>query len=288
MTAYGVLTRLTNAHPGDPLAAVRAYLPTGKHRGGPNAALVFTGLWLGTTTDTALADDAAAQKAHLDLVTHTAAAVDRAMLTHLHRRRANAATALADRSGLVARQITIRPMWRVVVGHGGENNYESGLTFSRTYGVPLWPGSALKGLAAAQAVDPDDEDRAEDTVLAEVFGSPRPDDPDLDARKGGVTVLDALPIEPPRLVVDVLTPHVTGYYQQINDKEPVTVAPAEYHNPVPVRFLAAANTPFRTLLIGEPAHVDRFHGYLARGLDERGVGGKTAAGYGYGTVEESA
>lgn len=37
---------------------------------------------------------------------------------------------------------------RMVVGLGGENVLEAGLTIHHTYGVPYIPGSAIKGLAA--------------------------------------------------------------------------------------------------------------------------------------------
>jgi CRISPR-associated protein Cmr6 len=37
---------------------------------------------------------------------------------------------------------------RLIVGLGGDNVLETGLTLHHTYGVPLIPGNALKGLAA--------------------------------------------------------------------------------------------------------------------------------------------
>jgi CRISPR-associated protein Cmr6 len=287
MATYGVLTRLGTANAQDPEAAIRPYLRGSGSRGGPNAALVFTGMWVGKRDNGGLAADATGQLKHLNQVVKAASTVDPGMLAALHRRRRAAAEALAERSGLVVREIVIRPLWRVVVGHGGESNYETGLTFSRTYGVPAWPGSGLKGLAAAQAAAPDDTDTADEATMIRLFGSPRPHEPDQDAHQGGVVVLDALPAERPTLVVDVLTPHQTQYYAQVNTKGPVTTPPAEYHSPVPVRFLAVAATPFRTLLIGKPGHVREFRSYLQRGLDDRGLGGKTAAGYGYCTVEDA-
>jgi len=286
MATYGVLTRLGTANAQEPEAAMRPYyLHRPGSRGGPNAALVFTGMWVGKRDNGVLAADATGQLKHLNQVVEAANKVDPEMLAALHRRRGAAAEALAERSGLVVREIVIRPLWRVVVGHGGENNYETGLTFSRTYGVPVWPGSGLKGLAAAQAAAPDDTDSADEATMIRLFGSPRPHEPD--AQQGGVVVLDALPAERPTLVVDVLTPHQTEYYAQVNRQEPVTTPPAEYHNPVPVRFLAVAATPFRTLLIGKPGDVREFRSYLERGLDDRGIGGKTAAGYGYCTVRDT-
>jgi len=98
----------------------------------------------------------------------------------------------------------------------------------------LIPGSALKGACTTQAhrVSWPAAD------VLRVFGGPRPGDDSDQACRGGVRFWDALPQRQPRLVVDVLTPHVKPYYDQANSNKQVTIPPAEYHNPVPVRFLA--------------------------------------------------
>jgi len=41
-----------------------------------------------------------------------------------------------------------RTIGRMVIGLGGENVIETGLTLNHTYGTPMIPGTALKGLAA--------------------------------------------------------------------------------------------------------------------------------------------
>ena len=47
-----------------------------------------------------------------------------------------------------ARTQRFRSAGRLILGLGGENVSETGLTLHQTYGVPYLPGSALKGLAA--------------------------------------------------------------------------------------------------------------------------------------------
>lgn len=160
--------------------------------------------------------------------------------------------------------------------------HETGLTLSPTYGVPVLPGTALKGLAAAAARDREAGWSDLDTTL---FGSPRPGQASP-ARRGSVLVWDGLPIDSPKLVLDVLTPHVKDYYDSGNTKATPDSAPAEYHNPVPIRFLAVERTSFRAYLIGPPADVTRCVELIRSGLDELGTGGKTAAGYGYGSSPE--
>ena len=273
MTGYGPLARL--------YADPRLLPPDA------NAALLFHRGWYGHKSAGVLADDPEAQTRHLQAVADAVAAVPDRFLTALHRRRGAAVDALAAAAGASAMFVTITPAWRVVIGHGENGLYESGLTLSPVYGVPVLPGSALKGMAAASARS----SGAATEAVASLFGSPRPGQEhavkDGAAAKGVVTVLDALPVSAPRLIVDVLTPHVKPYYDQVNNpRTAVTVPPAEYHNPVPVRFLAVGATEFRTALIGPAAAVRTFFELLREGFDELGIGGKTAAGDGYCQVQE--
>ncbi|MGQ0841588.1 type III-B CRISPR module RAMP protein Cmr6 [Actinokineospora sp.] len=248
-----------------------------------NAHLLFSRVWYGKEADGALTDDNAHQLVHLGQVRKAAMAVSADLLRSIHARRRAAVASLAVNRDHVVLHLAITPQWRVVLGHGEDSVHESSLTFSPTYGVPIWPGSALKGVAAAQA-------RAEGRSIDDrvrLFGAPRPEAKDLDAERGGVVVLDALPVPPLKLVVDVLTPHVQPYYNEVNSNGgKVETPPAEYHNPVPVRFLAVTGTTFHTSLVGAPADVKAFHELLAAGVDDLGLGGKTAAGYGYCDIEE--
>src|SRR5437660_6750837 len=45
-------------------------------------------------------------------------------------------------------QMLLSVQGRLIVGLGGENILETGITLHHTYGVPMIPGTALKGLAA--------------------------------------------------------------------------------------------------------------------------------------------
>jgi CRISPR-associated protein Cmr6 len=260
-----------------------------------NADLLMKRLYIG--------DDPKASTEHLSAVARAARAVPGELLTGLHTRRAAAAAALTARGGrngdLVVVSMLITPEWRMVVGHGESTAHETSLSMSPTYGVPILPAAGLKGAAAAQARA---TDMGEATVRR-LFGSPRPkkaadvdnqDDDNLDdpdACLGSVTIGDGLPVDPPRVVVDVLTPHVVPYYRQVNQgaagNGTLTEPPAEWHSPVPVHFLAVESTPFRALLIGPKSDVDIVANLLAAAVCDNGIGGKTAAGYGYceATVE---
>jgi len=245
-----------------------------------NPALLLHRLWLADARDDV---QTALREAQLRAVAAACEKVPSDLLDGVHARRAAAAAALAARHpGWTWRSMLIEPMWRLVVGHGEDSVHETGLTLSPTYGVPVLPGTALKGLAAAAARDRETGWSDPDTTL---FGAPRPG-PASPARRGSVVIWDGLPIDSPTLVLDVLTPHVKDYYDSGNTDGTPDAAPAEYHNPVPIRFLAVEKTSFRAYVIGPPADVTRCVELISSGLDELGIGGKTAAGYGYGSSPE--
>ncbi len=243
-----------------------------------NPGLLLHRLWLDDDRDDVAV---AVRVAQLRAVAEACRNVPADLLDALHARRAKAAAALVARSPeWTWRAVLIEPMWRLVVGHGEDSVHETSLTLSPTYGVPVLPGTALKGLAAAAARDAGWSDS--DTTL---FGSPRRGQTS-DTRRGSVLIWDALPTGDLGLVLDVLTPHVNDYYDEGNSKDTPSTPPAEYHNPVPIRFLAVEKTRFRAYVLGPQQDVTRCIGLLEAGLDEFGIGGKTAAGYGYCSLPE--
>lgn len=181
-------------------------------------------------------------------------------------------------------RLRAEPEWRLVVGLGSKTNaHEIGLALHGTYGWPVIPGSALKGLAAAWAtssgVDP--------AIVWRILGGPRRDIPAPQnapaAARGTVRFLDAIPAEEPVAVeADVLTPHVKPYYDGAATGSPVP--PAEYHNPVPLTFLTVCGTYAVDLYGSASEDVGLAAEWLGKAGDELGVGAKTAAGYGYLSV----
>jgi CRISPR-associated protein Cmr6 len=220
---------------------------------------------------------------------------DENLVADVARRRLSALTELR-RQGLHVERLCAQPEWRLAVGLGNKSNaHEIGLSLHGTYGWPTIPGTSLKGLAAAWArtsgIDAADVRR--------VLGTPRLDAPAPSSEpgvghagqpptaKGSVCFLDAIPAgRPVTVVVDVLTPHVKPYYDAAaKDSSGPMVAPAEYHNPVPVNFLAVSGA-FAVALHGRNrADVEMAAEWLRKAGDELGAGGKTAAGYGYLTMQ---
>jgi CRISPR-associated protein Cmr6 len=198
-------------------------------------------------------------------------------------RREQAVLALRAAGHSVAR-LRAEPLWRLSVGLGNRGNaHEIGLSLHGTYGWPFIPGSSLKGLTASWAVQAD----AKPDDVVRIFGAPRIGGSDGEparviASRGSVRFLDAIPASGRvKVTVDVLTPHVKPYYDSTaRDSRKPLVPPAEYHNPVPVNFLAVSGA-FAVDLYGPKDDVDQAADWLIDAGDELGAGAKTAAGYGY-------
>lgn len=179
---------------------------------------------------------------------------------------------------------------RLVVGLGSENVLETGLRLHHTYGVPIIPGSALKGLASHYCHDvwgqrhaeaPPEENplfRRDGSYHRLLFGT---------SDDGGVITFHDAWITPASLSegalrLDVITPHHPKW--QTNE-----APPTDFDSPVPVSFLSVAGT-FEVRLswsgpaAAPPAQRESWPTLamklLQEALDEWGIGGKTSSGYG--------
>jgi CRISPR-associated protein Cmr6 len=188
------------------------------------------------------------------------------------------------------------PEWRLVVGLGQTSILETSMTLDRVTGIPIIPGSALKGVAAAYALlnQLGETNRFEQVEkvyqqyqkqkLAElpdgyqdfikVFG--------VQSEAGKVIFLDAVPTKVPKLEVDIMNNHYPEYYGTGNQP------PTPYQNPNPVYFLTLGReSEFAFAVASRNQHsgteqlVSLAAEWLREGLSTLGVGAKTAAGYGY-------
>lgn len=148
---------------------------------------------------------------------------------------------------------------RLAVGLGAKGVLEVGLRLQQVYGTPVIPASAVKGVLRGRLQD--------EALIAFLFGS--------EESAGFVTFQDAwwAPDEKSPLAMDVVTPHHQKYYAKQGP-------PSDCDNPVPVPFLSVRGT----FLFVADAPDKPWKGYVERLLKEtlerRGIGGKTAAGYG--------
>jgi CRISPR-associated protein Cmr6 len=195
---------------------------------------------------------------------------------------------------------------RLIVGLGSENVLETGIRLHHTYGLPVIPGSALKGLTAhychevwgqqaAGDVAPNESKRfrrptqEEDEAYRKFLKGERarPDDNYFRLLFGNtddsgcITFHDAwlTPDSPAPLVLDVMTPHHPKWVDG-------AVPPTDFDSPVPVPFVSASGT-FRIAVSWTGPESEKAANWtelvfalLNQALNEWGVGGKTSSGYG--------
>jgi CRISPR-associated protein Cmr6 len=168
---------------------------------------------------------------------------------------------------------------RLVIGLGGENVLETGITLHHTYGTPLIPGTALKGLASHYcdkvwgARDGGRGFKRDGNYHKAIFGTT--DD------SGHIIFHDAW-IIPETLMdslqPDVMTPHHGDYYSGKG-------APTDFDDPNPVTFLSIVGT-FQVAVSCDVAGdegkkwAELVFGMLSDALRDWGIGGKTNSGYG--------
>jgi CRISPR-associated protein Cmr6 len=163
---------------------------------------------------------------------------------------------------------------RIAVGLGNESVLETSVALHRTYGVPVIPGSALKGLASSFARNRCGGSWAKgQRAYLNVFGKTE--------ESGYIVFHDALHVpgsaEGRPLRTDVIAVHHPDYYQNKKDS-----APADWDDPNPIHFLSATGDYLIALssVPGCECWLERAWEILRRALEHEGVGAKTSSGYG--------
>ncbi len=180
---------------------------------------------------------------------------------------------------------------RLIIGLGNESPLETGLSLHHTYGVPVIPGSAIKGLAAHFLLT-----IGRPSLQSVIFGDTE------DA--GYVTFHDAW-LEPDSLTrkdqdeglqLDVMTPHHSKYYErkryQIQGQAVAggpqngdPIPPTDFDNPIPIPFLSVRGI-FRFVLTCADTSQNGAQWLkwtkqlVCEALAQWGIGGKTSSGYG--------
>ncbi|MCV6588561.1 MAG: type III-B CRISPR module RAMP protein Cmr6 [Marinobacterium sp.] len=192
--------------------------------------------------------------------------------------------------------------WRFVTGLGIPHPIENGLLWHPTLAVPYLPGASIKGLVRS-ALEPE----LAPEQLYFLFGSDHKD-PACQAgerpmKSGALIFMDALPVKPVQLVLDVLTNHMGKWYErgdtlgraatgQLNTD---TILPADWQTPNPVSFLTTEQLTLQFSIV--PRQLYRNHPHIAGWvklavdalqwtLQHEGAGAKTRTGYGSFTVPD--
>lgn len=186
------------------------------------------------------------------------------------------------------RLLYARALGRLVIGLGAKGVLEAGLRVEPTWGVPVLPGSALKGLAAAAAhqLVSGDWKKSAGWPRAKAANPPSSFENLFGTRDAAGLVIfhDAwwvpdenyLPFAP-----DIMTVHHGDYYQS-KGKPP---APTDFDTPTPVAFMTVTGR-YLVVLEGEENWCRAAEKLLELGLSQLGIGAKTSAGYGRMNLEE--
>jgi len=179
----------------------------------------------------------------------------------------------------------VKTQGRLIVGLGIETPQETGLRLQHTYGVPVIPGSAVKGVCAFYAHSvwglENTEFRMGGSGYQFLFGSQE--------EAGMVTFEDAW-MDPAAvggaLNIDVMTPHQGDYYQEKMDTHRDRIPPSDQAAPVPIPFLSVSGKFWLAMRCeGEDREAAGRWQMVVKdlalaALRDEGIGGKTRAGYG--------
>ncbi len=161
---------------------------------------------------------------------------------------------------------------RLYIGVTRDSPLETGVTVSHSYGMPIIPGSSLKGLARATAtyLERNGSFQIRPEVMRWLFGEGGDT-----GESGGLYFHDAWWTgsgEP--FVAEIVTPHHTGYYGK-EGKEPAS----DTDSPIPVPQIAVQGG-FYFVIEGDAAWTPVAAALLQNGLQQWGIGGKKSSGYG--------
>jgi CRISPR-associated protein Cmr6 len=172
----------------------------------------------------------------------------------------------------------LQTVGRLIVGLGTENVLETGIRLHHTYGMPILPGSALKGLAAHycdQTWGASEENFKRGRPYHQLlFGTT--DESGCIIFHDGWFVPDS---ESEPLKLDVMTPHHPRWLDG-------SVPPTDFDSPTPVPFLSVAGQ-FHVAVSWHGPAGDKSRNWtelslslVVDALHNWGVGGKTTSGYG--------
>lgn len=171
---------------------------------------------------------------------------------------------------------------RLYIGVNRDSALETGLTVNHTYGMPMIPGSAVKGLARACATQ---WMEGQDDAIAFLFGSATSDADGPDANEaGGVVFHDAWWIPdtaaPRPFASEIITSHHSEYYGSEGQHDA-----SDFDSPIPAPQLAIQGS-FLFAIEGAAGWTGLATKILKHGLALRGIGAKRSSGYGFFDLNE--
>ncbi len=190
-------------------------------------------------------------------------------IDQLQERRTKVVDQLEQRKAFSVINFHAKAQSRFLIGTGNPSPYEVGFFFSRNYGLPVIPGTSLKGAFHHFLV----EEGMDQAKIDLWMGTGTEGE---EGSKGNLIFLDALPMEAVTLEMDLINNHFPEYY---GDKKG---PPNDVYDPIPVFYLVVApRTRVRfTILVRQKIGKDEIQTLFEQMLMYKGIGAKTAYGYG--------
>ncbi len=173
-----------------------------------------------------------------------------------------------------------------VTGTGNPHPLENGFLWHPTLGTPYLPGSAVKGLIRS-LVETAYHGSDKHEVLEYWFGTVKKDE--VAEKSGSFIFLDALPVAPCKIAIEIMTPHMGKWYEN-GGKNPLSkdTQPGDWHTPVPVGYLVAQDLKLQFAILPRPGIsredaaniLENLWLALDNALNWMGAGAKTAIGFG--------
>ncbi|WP_432785088.1 hypothetical protein AAEX37_02016 [Oligella sp. MSHR50489EDL] len=184
--------------------------------------------------------------------------------------------------------------WHFVSGMGNSHPAENGFTWHHSLGTPYLPGSAVKGLLRAWmevwATQEGETSAQGNEKIRQWFGGAA--DVNDQGKAGDLIFFDAIPINCPKLLLDIMTPHMGKWYESGAERMDKESLPGDWHAPIPVSFLVTSDAQFLFSIASRneagKAYVKEAMEQLKEALKWLGSGAKTAAGYGHMSYDEEA
>lgn len=166
----------------------------------------------------------------------------------------------------------------LAIGLGNESVTEVGLTLHHTYGMPVIPGSALKGLCRRGANLLPDENKLSPEAFAVLFGKNGEGEDSASHCVFWDAWYDPTSVAGQPFLRDTITVHHPDYYGKRDG-----AFPTDFDDPNPVPFLVIKPGAKFVFAVSSPdkewaVYAQELLGWSIANL---GVGGKTNAGYGY-------
>lgn len=167
---------------------------------------------------------------------------------------------------------------RLYIGVTRDNALETGVTTAHTYGMPMIPGSAVKGLCRAAGCKIGIDEKVEIWMFGNKPGNDSDAENDADTEIGGLIFHDAWWIggaNDKPFVPEIVTTHHQEYYGS-EGETPAT----DFDSPIPANQIAVTGK-FYFVIEGDLRWASMAAKLLKVALAQNGIGGKRSSGYGF-------